>query len=118
MTLLSMRTHVWRAGSDMILYYKANGKREIPISQDQNPQTVSGDVTSTRELKDGQQGLQASNNTVNSLDELTDTGSARVSGLGVSREGTGIISNTAGSSVASHSQASSAKEPLREDSRN
>ncbi|KAK2808316.1 hypothetical protein FQN50_004876 [Emmonsiellopsis sp. PD_5] len=31
MTLSTIRTHIWRTGSDMVLFYKANGKREIPM---------------------------------------------------------------------------------------
>lgn len=29
MTLASIRAHVWRGGGDVLLYYKANGKKEI-----------------------------------------------------------------------------------------
>jgi WD repeat-containing protein 48 len=29
MTLASIRAHVWRGGGDVILQYKANGKKEI-----------------------------------------------------------------------------------------
>lgn len=29
MTLASIRAHVWRGGGDVILYYKANGRKEI-----------------------------------------------------------------------------------------
>jgi WD repeat-containing protein 48 len=29
MTLATIRTHIWRAGGDMMLYYKANGKKTI-----------------------------------------------------------------------------------------
>ncbi|KAF7591225.1 hypothetical protein BBP40_001830 [Aspergillus hancockii] len=29
MTLATIRTHIWRSGGDMVLYYKANGKKEI-----------------------------------------------------------------------------------------
>lgn len=29
MTLATIRTHLWRTSGDMILYYKANGKKEI-----------------------------------------------------------------------------------------
>jgi len=35
MTLASIRAHIWRGGGDVILYYKANGRKEIkhlPIS--------------------------------------------------------------------------------------
>jgi len=29
MTLATIRSHLWRGGGDIILYYKANGKKEI-----------------------------------------------------------------------------------------
>lgn len=29
MTLATIRAHVWRGGGDILLYYKANGKKEI-----------------------------------------------------------------------------------------
>ena len=29
MTLASIRAHVWRGSGDVVLYYKANGKKEI-----------------------------------------------------------------------------------------
>lgn len=29
MTLASIRAHVWRGGGDVLLYYKANGRKEI-----------------------------------------------------------------------------------------
>ena len=35
MTLATIRTHVWRSGGDMVLFYKANGKREIPIPKEE-----------------------------------------------------------------------------------
>ncbi|KAK3943586.1 hypothetical protein QBC46DRAFT_281881 [Diplogelasinospora grovesii] len=31
MTLSTLRAHVWKGGNDIVLYYKANGKKEIPI---------------------------------------------------------------------------------------
>ncbi|KAK4165112.1 hypothetical protein QBC43DRAFT_316793 [Cladorrhinum sp. PSN259] len=30
MTLATLRTHVWRGGNDIVLYYKANGRKDIP----------------------------------------------------------------------------------------
>jgi WD repeat-containing protein 48 len=30
MTLLTLRTNVWKGGNDITLYYKANGRKEIP----------------------------------------------------------------------------------------
>ena len=29
MTLATIRTHIWRSSGDMVLHYKANGKKEI-----------------------------------------------------------------------------------------
>ncbi|KAH8883806.1 WD40 repeat-like protein [Thozetella sp. PMI_491] len=31
MTLATLRAHVWKGGNDIMLYYKANGRKEIPI---------------------------------------------------------------------------------------
>lgn len=38
MTLATIRAHIWRSSGDMVLYYKANGKKEIPLpgSGDEN----------------------------------------------------------------------------------
>ena len=38
MTLATIRTHIWRTGNDMILMYKPNGKREIPIPALEGPE--------------------------------------------------------------------------------
>ncbi|EEP80395.1 conserved hypothetical protein [Uncinocarpus reesii 1704] len=46
MTLLTMRTHIWRAGGDMILYYKANGKRIIPPRQEKKSTNNNNTTTS------------------------------------------------------------------------
>lgn len=29
MTLATLRTHLWKGGNDIVLYYKSNGKKEI-----------------------------------------------------------------------------------------
>lgn len=29
MSLATLRTHVWKGGSDIVLHYKANGRKEI-----------------------------------------------------------------------------------------
>ncbi|KAL1840528.1 hypothetical protein VTJ49DRAFT_349 [Mycothermus thermophilus] len=31
MTLATLRTHIWRGGNDIVLYYKANGRKQIPM---------------------------------------------------------------------------------------
>ncbi|KAF3483500.1 uncharacterized protein GIQ15_02824 [Arthroderma uncinatum] len=36
MTLATIRTHIWRTGNDMVLVYKANGKRKIPIPEEED----------------------------------------------------------------------------------
>ncbi|KAK5635005.1 hypothetical protein RRF57_010717 [Xylaria bambusicola] len=33
MSLATLRAHVWKGGNDIILYYKANGRKEIPKAQ-------------------------------------------------------------------------------------
>jgi WD repeat-containing protein 48 len=30
MSLATLRAHVWKGGNDVVLYYKANGRKEIP----------------------------------------------------------------------------------------
>ena len=46
MTLASIRAHIWRGGSDVLLYYKANGRKEIkqhiPISTPPAPDSNVG----------------------------------------------------------------------------
>ena len=31
MSLATLRTHIWRGGNDVVLHYKANGRKEIPM---------------------------------------------------------------------------------------
>ncbi|KKA26181.1 hypothetical protein TD95_003759 [Thielaviopsis punctulata] len=31
MSLATLRAHVWKSGSDVVLYYKANGRRKVPV---------------------------------------------------------------------------------------
>lgn len=31
MTLATLRAHVWKGGADVMLYYKANGRKEINL---------------------------------------------------------------------------------------
>ncbi|KAL4890203.1 Pkinase-domain-containing protein [Aspergillus ambiguus] len=55
MTLATIRAHIWRSSGDMVLYYKANGKKEIRGNQSQNetgpdqhlgPETTNGEAGS------------------------------------------------------------------------
>ncbi len=41
MTLASIRAHVWRGGGDVLLHYKANGRKEIKHIPYAGPQTGS-----------------------------------------------------------------------------
>lgn len=33
MTLATIRTHIWRSSGDMVLVYKSNGKKHIPMAR-------------------------------------------------------------------------------------
>lgn len=37
MTLATLRAHVWKGGNDIVLHYKANGRKEIPIPPPEAP---------------------------------------------------------------------------------
>ena len=37
MTLATLRAYIWKGGNDVVLYYKANGKKEIPLSPPEQP---------------------------------------------------------------------------------
>lgn len=36
MTLSTIRQHIWRGGGDVLLYYKANGRKAIPHAKQEN----------------------------------------------------------------------------------
>ncbi|KAL2185012.1 WD40 repeat-like protein [Thermothelomyces heterothallicus CBS 203.75] len=48
MTLATLRTHIWRGGNDIVLHYKANGRKEIPMpppaeaKEAEGPEAVPG----------------------------------------------------------------------------
>ncbi|KAJ0124725.1 hypothetical protein J7T55_006066 [Diaporthe amygdali] len=37
MTLATLRAYIWKGGNDVVLYYKANGKKEIPLPPPEQP---------------------------------------------------------------------------------
>lgn len=41
MTLASIRAHIWRGGGDVLLHYKANGKKQIKHTPYPGPQSGS-----------------------------------------------------------------------------
>jgi WD repeat-containing protein 48 len=51
MTLATIRTHVWRGGGDVLMYYKANGRKQILHSS----QATAGSNTATQPTQEKQQ---------------------------------------------------------------
>jgi len=50
MSLATLRAHVWKGGNDVVLYYKANGRKEIPVRAVEPPADeakVSEDAAAT-----------------------------------------------------------------------
>lgn len=46
MTLATLRAHVWKGGNDIVLHYKANGRKEIPIPPPAPPEeAVAAEAT-------------------------------------------------------------------------
>ncbi|KAK2766947.1 hypothetical protein FQN54_006262 [Arachnomyces sp. PD_36] len=92
MTLATIRTHVWRTGGDMVLSYKANGKKEIP-----NPTTVPDDATTNANTNTTSPALGGL------LSEVAESGSSRpptTGTLGIGRTGDiGIGSTSSGPSA-------------------
>lgn len=39
MSLATLRAHVWKGGNDIVLHYKSNGRKEIPIPPPEEPAT-------------------------------------------------------------------------------
>ncbi|KAI2085485.1 hypothetical protein LOZ36_003993 [Ophidiomyces ophidiicola] len=108
MTLLTMRTHIWRTGSDMMLYYKSNGKRTISHPNgDSAGSPARGKITANGSNSDAQ--YQQTD-----LDVDTPKASANnpdVSLLG-NKTGHGMNANTAPSTPATPSQNASSKDLL------
>ncbi|TDZ25296.1 WD repeat-containing protein 48 [Colletotrichum orbiculare MAFF 240422] len=52
MTLATLRTHVWKGGNDVLLYYKANGRKEIANPPPQPPAAPDGDLPPEASAKD------------------------------------------------------------------
>jgi len=46
MSLWTLRTHVWKGGNDIVLHYKANGRKEIIPA---NPAPVAAEATDVAE---------------------------------------------------------------------
>ncbi|KAF3765531.1 hypothetical protein M406DRAFT_88397 [Cryphonectria parasitica EP155] len=46
MTLATMRAYIWKGGNDVVLFYKANGRKEIPLPAPEAPTASEGDAPS------------------------------------------------------------------------
>lgn len=45
MTLATLRAYIWKGGNDVVLYYKANGKKEIPLPPPEQPAAPEEETT-------------------------------------------------------------------------
>lgn len=45
MTLATLRAYIWKGGNDVVLYYKANGKKEIPLPPPEQPAAPEEEAT-------------------------------------------------------------------------
>jgi WD repeat-containing protein 48 len=44
MSLATLRAHLWKSGNDIILKYKANGRKEIPLPPPPEPVAAPADA--------------------------------------------------------------------------
>lgn len=58
MTLATLRAYIWKGGNDVVLHYKANGKKEIPPPLPEDPVTLEQDASATGSAGAGE-GLDA-----------------------------------------------------------
>lgn len=58
MTLATLRAYIWKGGNDVVLHYKANGKKDIPLSLPETPVILERDASATGPAAAGE-GLDA-----------------------------------------------------------
>lgn len=63
MTLATIKTHIWRTGGDMILFYKANGKKVIrpPVTEQETEAPAANPPVDDNNLHDNMSSSHASN---------------------------------------------------------
>lgn len=44
MTLATLRAYIWKGGNDVVLHYKANGKKEIPPPAAESTEPSEGET--------------------------------------------------------------------------
>ena len=47
MTLATLRAHVWKGGADVMLYYKANGRKHLVLNNPAEPEPAADAETPT-----------------------------------------------------------------------
>ncbi|KUI73640.1 hypothetical protein VM1G_09491 [Cytospora mali] len=47
MTLATLRAYIWKGGNDVVLYYKANGKKDIPLASPEQPAIPEPEASAT-----------------------------------------------------------------------
>lgn len=45
MTLATLRAYIWKGGNDVVLHYKGNGKKELPLAAPEPPAESDGNAT-------------------------------------------------------------------------
>lgn len=53
MTLATLRAYIWKGGNDVVLHYKANGKKEIPLSLPEQAVAPDQDASTTGPAVEG-----------------------------------------------------------------
>lgn len=46
MTLATLRAYIWKGGNDVVLHYKANGKKELPQPAPEATEPSEGEAAS------------------------------------------------------------------------
>lgn len=62
MSLATLRAHLWKSGNDIVLKYKANGRKEIPLPPPPEPVPAPAD---TEQAESGQTDAQPGQGTTN-----------------------------------------------------
>jgi WD repeat-containing protein 48 len=53
MTLATLRAYIWKGGNDVVLHYKANGKKEIPLPLPEQAVASEQDASATGPAVEG-----------------------------------------------------------------
>lgn len=60
MTLATLRAYIWKGGNDVVLHYKANGRKEIPLPAPGLPTADEADTLAATDTTSGEEaGVQS-----------------------------------------------------------